>query len=297
MRIVLKQRDGNTREFQFMQGPISIGRGANSQVFLPDKAVSRKHAVVHNTDDGKWIIEDLGSSNKTYLNDKPVDKAEVKHGDSLRITDFVIEFMLETNLPGAEAGGDPSGAEDTLQLEAALATPKHETVVRRPDAQHAPAMRLAACRLTDFSKATQRIFDTEELDGLLLTLLDVIIEQFDAYHVWCALRKQPSGPMICHAGKRRDGSPVQLNELQLSDKITQAVEKGQFCVLPRVSAQMEAKERIRSAMVASIMRPNGCFGVLYVDNAMIQEHYSLSDLDYLMLIAMHTAAILKRFMD
>jgi hypothetical protein len=50
-------------------------------------------------------------------------------------------------------------------------------------------------------------------------------------------------------------------------------------------------------MVASIMRPNGCFGVLYVDNAMIQEHYSLSDLDYLMLIAMHTAAILKKFMD
>jgi len=297
MRIVLKQRDGNTREFQFMQGPISIGRGANSHVFLPDKAVSRKHAVVHSTDDGKWIIEDLGSSNKTYLNDKPVDKAEVKHGDSLRITDFIIEFMLETNVPGAEAGVDPVGAEDTLQLEAALATPKHETVVRRPDAQHAPAMRLAAGRLTDFSKATQRIFDAEELDGLLLTLLDVIIEQFDAYHVWCALRKQPSGPMICHAGKRRDGSPVQLNELQLSDKITQAVEKGQFCVLPRVSAQMEAKERIRSAMVASIMRPNGCFGVLYVDNAMIQEHYSLSDLDYLMLIAMHTAAILKRFMD
>jgi pSer/pThr/pTyr-binding forkhead associated (FHA) protein len=293
MRMVLKQRDGNTKEFQFVQGPISIGRGANSHVFLPDKAVSRKHAIVHSTDDGKWIIEDLGSSNKTYLNDKPVDKAEVKHGDCLRITDFIIEFMLEMNVPG----GDPVGAEDTLQLEAALATPKHETVVRRPDAQHAPAMRLAACRLTDFSKATQRIFDAEELDGLLLTLLDVIIEQFDAYHVWSALRKQPSGPMICHAGKRRDGSPVQLNELQLSDKITQAVEKGQFCVLPRVSAQMESKERIRSAMVASIMRPNGCFGVLYVDNAMIQEHYSLSDLDYLMLIAMHTAAILKRFMD
>jgi len=297
MRLVLKQRDGNTKEFQFVQGPISIGRGANSQVFLPDKAVSRKHAIIHSTDDGKWIIEDLGSANKTYLNDKPVDKAEVKHGDCLRITDFMIEFMLETRVPGAEAGGDSSGAEDTLQLEAALATPKHETVVRRPDAQHAPAMRLAACRLTDFSKATQRIFDAEDLDGLLLTLLDVIIEQFDAYHVWSALRKQPSGPMICHAGKRRDGSPVQLNELQLSDKITQAVEKGQFCVLPRVSAQMEAKERIRSAMVASIMRPNGCFGVLYVDNAMIQEHYSLSDLDYLMLIAMHTAAILKRFMD
>ena len=293
MRIVVKQKDGNTKQFQFTQGPISIGRGANSHVFLPDKAVSRQHAIVHNTDDGKWVIEDKGSSNKTYLNDKPIDKAEIKHGDCLRITDFVMEILLEQEI-GKEM---PMHPEDTLQLEAALATPKHETVVRRPDAQHAPAMRLAARRLTDFSNASQKIFDAEDLDSLLLTLLDVTTEQFKAYHVWAALRIQPSGPMICHGGKRRDGSPVQLNDLQLSDKITAAVEKGQFCVLPRVSAQMESKERIRSAMVASIMRPNGCFGVLYVDNAMIQEHYSLSDLDYLMLIAMHTAAILKRFMD
>jgi len=29
----------------------------------------------------------------------------------------------------------------------------------------------------------------------------------------------------------------------------------------------------------------------------MHEHYSLSDLDYLMLIAMHTAAIMKKFLD
>ena len=293
MRLVVKQKDGNTREFQFVTGPISIGRGANSHVFLPDKAVSRQHAVINCTEEGEWAIQDMGSSNKTFLNDKPVGKAPVRHGDCLRITDFIIEILFED---GAE-GEMPLQPEDTLQLEAALATPKHETVVRRPDAQHAPAMRLAARRLTDFSKATERIFDAKNLDELLLTLLDLSLEQFSAYHVWSALRLAPDGPMICHAGKRRDGSPIQLNELQLSEKITQAVEKGQFFVLPRVSAQMEAKDRIRSAMVASIMRPNGCFGVMYVDNAMIHEHYSLSDLDYLMLIAMHTASILKRFID
>ena len=170
-------------------------------------------------------------------------------------------------------------------------------MVRRPDAQHAPAMRLAARRLSDFSKATEIIFGAGGLDELLLTLLDVTLEQFNAYHVWCALRKQPTGPMTCHGGKRRDSSPVQLGELQLSEKITQAVEKGQFFVMPSVSAQVEKKDRIRSAMVAAIMRPTGCFGVLYVDNAMIHEHYSLSDLDYLMLIAMYTAAIMKRFLD
>ena len=293
MRMVVKQKDGNTKEFHFTGGPVSIGRGADSHVFLPDKAVSRKHAVVHAADDGTWTLEDLGSSNKTFVNDKAVRKTQIKHGDCLRITDFTIEIAFEKETR-EEMPGHP---EDTLRLEAALTTPKHETVVRRPDAQHAPAMRLAARRLTDFSKATEVIFDADSLDKLLLTLLDITLKQFDAYHVWCALRTQPGGPMTCHAGKRRDGSPVQLNELLLSDKITQAVEKGQFVVLPRVSAQMEAKERIRSAMIASIMRPTGCFGVMYVDNAMVQEHYSLSDLDYLMLIAMHTAAILKRFIE
>ncbi len=293
MRMVVKQKDGHTKEFHFTTGPVSIGRGADSHVFLPDKAVSRKHAIVHAADDGTWMIEDLGSSNKTFLNDKAVSKAQIKHGDCLRITDFTIDIVFEKETSEEM----PAHPEDTLHLEATLTTPKHETVVRRPDAQHAPAMRLAACRLTDFAKATEVIFDADSVDKLLLTLLDVTTEQFNAYHVWCALRTQPGGPMTCHAGKKRDGSAVQLGELLLSEKITQAVEKGQFLVLPRVSAQMEAKERIRSAMIASIVRPNGCFGVMYVDNAMKSEHYSLSDLDYLMLISMHTAAILKRFIE
>ena len=103
--------------------------------------------------------------------------------------------------------------------------------------------------------------------------------------------------MTCHAGKKQDGQAVQLDEIQLREKINDAVEKGQFYVMPRVSAQIEEDEAIRSAMIAAIMRPDGCYGVLYVDNSMKDKHYSLSDLDYLMLIAIHTAAILKQILD
>ncbi|MHC4596980.1 MAG: FHA domain-containing protein [Planctomycetota bacterium] len=293
MRMVVKQKDGNAREFQFTEGPIAIGRGASSQVFLPDRAASRQHAVIHSTDDGKWVVEDLGSAGKTYLNDAAIQKAEIKHGDCLRITDFIIEIILEEAAEADKA----MQLEDTLHLEAALAIPPHETVVRKPDSGHAPAMRLAARRLTDFSKATETIGDAGNLDELLLTLLDVTLEQFNAFHVWCALRKQPTGPMTCHAGKKQDGKMVDLSQIKLQKKVIQAVEKGQFLVMPRVSAQIEEEEAIRSALIAAVMRPNGCFGVLYVDNAMKEKHYSLSDLDYLMLLAMHTAAILKKFLD
>ena len=74
--------------------------------------------------------------------------------------------------------------------------------------------------------------------------------------------------------------------------MTEAVEKRHFLVLPRVSARVEAEQGIRSAMIAPIVHPAGCFGVLYIDNAIDSDHYSLSDLDYLMLLTIHTAAVI-----
>jgi adenylate cyclase len=292
MRLVVKQKDGPDKEYQFNEGPISIGRAVNNNILLPDRAVSKQHAIISITEDGKWIVEDMDSANKTYLNGEAIHKSKIKHGDCLRITCFNIEICLEEQVEVDQA----SQLEDTLNLEASLAIPVHETVVRKPDAGHAPAMRLPAKRLTDFLQAAETICEANNLEELLLTLLNITLKQFDAFHTWCALREQPSGPMTYHAGKRRDGKPVELSDLKLSDKINQSVERGQSLVMPRVAADVEEKERIRSAMIATIRRSSGCYGVLYADNAMIHEHYSLSDLDYLMLLSMHTAAIIKRFL-
>ncbi len=313
MRLLIREKDGAAREFQFAKGPVSIGRAADSHVFLPDRAVSRQHALLHSTDDGKWLIEDLDSASKTYLNDQAVRKAQIKHGDLLRVTTFTMEIALDEEIPQAlepAPGAAPQMAEgpcvearealqmdDVLHLEAALATPPHETVVRTPDDAHAPAMRLAANRLTDFSRATERICQAGSLDELLLTLLALTLEEFDASVAWCALRTRPTGPMTCHAGRKKNGSEVDLAQVPLQQKVIQAVEKGQFLVMPRVSAQIESEDAIRSAMIAAIMRPAGCFGVLYVDNSMKAKHYSLSDLDYLMLVAMHTAAVMRKFFE
>ncbi|HEX42955.1 MAG TPA: FHA domain-containing protein [Phycisphaerales bacterium] len=293
MRLVVKQKDGTAREFQFDGGPVSIGRAADSHVLLPDRAVSRQHARLMCDEKGCWLVEDLDSASKTFVNDRAVHRMEIKHGDCIRITDFLIDVALEETPPLA-FGSVPIDAGDTIHIEAALSTPVHETVVRKPDAGHAPAMRLDAHRLMDFAAATEKICGAAGFDELLLTLLDVTMEQFSAFHVWAALRTSPAGPMTFHAGRKDDGSRVELGHLPLQQKIIQAVEKAEFLVLPRVAADLEEHEAIRSALIAAIVRPDGCYGVLYVDNSMKAKHYSLSDLDYLMLLAMHTAAVMKR---
>jgi pSer/pThr/pTyr-binding forkhead associated (FHA) protein len=294
MRLLLRQKDGATKEFQFTKGPVTIGRGASSNIFLPDRTVSRNHALINFTQEGKWVLEDLDSTSKTYLNEEAIIKNEIKHGDCIRITEFIIDVVSEEDLTEEDKAMQ---LDDTMHLEAALAVPPHETVVRKPDAGHAPAMRLAARRLVDFSLAAEAISEVGTFDELLLKLLEIMLEQFSSSHVWCALRKKPTGPFVCHAGKSRSGKDIDLGQLKLQGKIIQAVEKGQFLVLPRVSAQIEEEDAIRSAMIAAIMRTNGCHGVLYIDNSMKDKHYSLSDLDYLMLISMHTAAIMRKFLD
>ena len=84
MRLVVKEDGRIVNEFQFTKGPVYIGRHANSQIFLPNRSVSRQHAVLFNTQDGKWMVEDLASADKTYLNGKVVQKA--LSGNSDRIT-------------------------------------------------------------------------------------------------------------------------------------------------------------------------------------------------------------------
>jgi len=291
MRLVLKQKDGEVREYQFAQGPIHIGRAADNHILLASPAVSKKHATIACNGEGKWMVQDLDSANKTFLNGQAIRAAHIKTGDAIRITEFTLEVCLEDKPPGEQK----EDLDDTLNLEAGLSTPMHETLVRKPDAGHAPVMRLPAKRLTDFIQACDMTCKSKSIEELLVALLNISLKQFSAFHTWCALREQPNGPMTYHAGKRRDGHPVELQELKLADKINQAVERSQSLVMPRVAADLEEKERIRSALIAAITAPTGCYGVIYLDNAMVHDHYTLGDLDYLMLIAIHTATVLHRF--
>jgi len=291
MHLIVKRNDQIVNDLKFDKAPVYLGRKTGIQVFLPDAAVSREHAVIYVKED-KWQVEDLDSANKTYLNGEAIHKAEIKTGDVVKISDFTIEIDLRGDVKKEADRG--SASDDTVSLESAsLSTPRDEVIVRKPDAAHAPAMRLAARRLTDFAQAIEALGEAKNLDDMVIALLKLSLQQFTAFHVWCGVRSSNSGPITYQAGKRRDGKPVELSELRLAPKITESFEKGQSLVFPQVAAKLETSDRIRSAMISSIKRPSGCFGVIYIDNAMVHEHYSLSDLDYLMILAMHTAAVLK----
>jgi pSer/pThr/pTyr-binding forkhead associated (FHA) protein len=293
MRLVVRKSGQMVNELRFGRGPIYIGRHAHSQVLLPDRAVSRQHAAIFSSQEGKWMVQDLDSANKTYLNDKAIHRAEIETGDCIRIGDFDIEVDLEASAE-AEIDLEDTLVPSTRQSVPVLEAPRREIIVRRPDAEPGPDIRLPARRIKDFLQGTEAICKSNGPDEVVQTLLTVMLRDFRAYHGWCALRNVAEGPMTCHAGKSRDGRVVELGDIKLRDRIAQAIEKKEFLLIPRVSSATD-EIKVRSALIAPIIDPSGCFGVLYVDNAGENRYYTLSDLDYLMLLAIHTAAIVENF--
>lgn len=72
------------QERAFAQPEVIIGRVSTCDLVLDDKTVSARHArlAYHH---GQWWLEDLASTNGTYLNEEPVTTAVVlAHGDALR---------------------------------------------------------------------------------------------------------------------------------------------------------------------------------------------------------------------
>jgi hypothetical protein len=83
-----KERKGRTYDLRDEQ---TVGRAAGCQITLDDTYVSQLHARVFSKD-GAWYVEDLGSTNGTYLNSKRVSGAlAVKRGDRVKIGATVLE--------------------------------------------------------------------------------------------------------------------------------------------------------------------------------------------------------------
>ena len=68
-----------------------IGRGADAHLRLTDIKVSRLHAEIRVDDERTWLV-DLGSSNGTTLNGRPIDTAALNDGDRIRVGDTEILF-------------------------------------------------------------------------------------------------------------------------------------------------------------------------------------------------------------
>ena len=79
--------------YRLDQPETTIGRHPDSDIFLDDITVSRRHVVIVRGADG-YTMRDAGSLNGTYVNRKRVDDARLHYADELQIGRYRLTFVI-----------------------------------------------------------------------------------------------------------------------------------------------------------------------------------------------------------
>ena len=92
--LVVKRGPNAGSRFTLGAGKTTIGRHPDSDIFLDDVTVSRRHAEVHH-DGADFTVNDVGSLNGTYLNRERIEQADLHSGDELQVGKFRLVFLHE----------------------------------------------------------------------------------------------------------------------------------------------------------------------------------------------------------
>jgi pSer/pThr/pTyr-binding forkhead associated (FHA) protein len=84
-----------------------IGRHPDSDIFLDDVTVSRRHAEFYRQG-GRFTVRDVGSLNGTYVNRERIEETDLSGGDEVQVGKFRLVFLLG---PRSQAGHDGGGAQ------------------------------------------------------------------------------------------------------------------------------------------------------------------------------------------
>ena len=102
----------------------NIGRAEDMHIVIDNVSVSRRQAQIRLEDDGSWTVQDLGSSNGTFLNGQRLTAAQrLKRGDEISFGKYSLFFDGAIAEPVDEAEPDADGktgeASETFYMNAA----------------------------------------------------------------------------------------------------------------------------------------------------------------------------------
>ena len=131
-KIIVNRENFKVDEIELEQGTLSVGRHDDNDLCIDDLTVSGHHAQIV-TVFGSTYVEDLGSTNGTYVNGKKVKTHTLHNGDVLTIGHYQLLFQGE-NAVNPHAGSDETRMINQSQV---------EVLMKKADARHQQAERSA----------------------------------------------------------------------------------------------------------------------------------------------------------
>ena len=95
--LLLKFKNSEIKTIETEKVEITIGRNPNCDIHIDNLGVSKRHAKIYKQD-GAYVIEDLNSTNGTYVNQtrlSPGQQVRIHDGDAIRCGQLHLVFRKE----------------------------------------------------------------------------------------------------------------------------------------------------------------------------------------------------------
>ena len=246
-----------------VEGEVSVGRDKTNAVAIDDRVLSRRHCLVYE-DEGHFLIQDLNSSNGTYVNGLPVTRRVLQEGDQIKVGESVFLFSERD---------DASESATRLEFEAGEA--RATLILKREDAVYLRAEGLPAGsrtvkNLEVLLRIGSSIASARGLEPLQRKLLHLILEVIPAERgaVLLAGRSPDEFASVFH-WSASEGEPMPVSRSLVDRVMREGVALVSNNVLHDSSIDVTAsmvKARIRSLLAVPLTVGGRTLGVIYLDS-------------------------------
>ena len=251
--------------FAITEEPLVIGRETAAHVCLADASVSRRHSQIEKQEES-FLITDLESLNGTFVNDLPVKKRYLEHGDRVRIGDTEFVFLIQD--------GEVMSKSSDVKLEEAEVISGSTVQIRFDHAVYLMGRDLSA-----LMKVSTTINSIRGIDDLLERLMELLFEVVPAERGAILLTDEGSVDASLIFGL--DRARGRDEAVTVSRTIVQQVLRDGVALLANEGAASShhatdslIATRAHSVMCVPMLLVNRKLGVLYLDTTQARDPFN-----------------------
>jgi HD-GYP domain-containing protein (c-di-GMP phosphodiesterase class II) len=280
---------------------LTAGRAPQCEIHVDDQSVSRRHCTLEIR--GTEIhVQDLGSANGTFVNERQVERGVVRAGDLIRIGASVLEIRADSARPrGFETvmvDGPDRSYESVIQKRF---EPSKFDWLSTAGGAELQLLQRAQRHLSTLHRVSELLAGAKDIQGLSDATLRAILEVTAADRAALVLRRRdPStGEAEVAAARSRTASDAQFTVSRTL--VSDVIEKGVSTFAHDAAAddrfsegQSVIQQNIRSVMCVPLRTTDDVLGALYVDSLSGAGRFNEADLELLSAIGNQAGVALHR---
>jgi adenylate cyclase len=329
-RFLIHHASEGSRVFELLgDRPIVVGRAKSSNLVLDNASISRQHAVVRSTPDGRWQIIDRSSANGVKVNGAPVQETFLRANDEIVLGEYRLRYFEDSAARDMITYGTPelppnfakvmseSAYSGSFLPTQPLGSTDSPQVARTANGQdRLKTLEQENRLLTLLYRVNRALSEVSAAEDVTRRILDLVLEMDGAERGFTMLLDRESigrgdfskggygfEPALIRYRSASKSSPGQgAPQLTISQSIIRQVMHGGLPLLvsdpqadPRLAAsQSIANSGIQSAMCAPLGTRDHRLGLLYVDNLSRRGMFTVDDLNVFTVIATQAGLAIDR---